>query len=56
MKKVYLKPVIETTVLIYESQPLMHSDDYIGAKGVNFEGDDEDEPVQKDNLWDGWDD
>ena len=56
MKKVYLKPVIETTVLIYESQPLMHSDDAVGAKDMNLDANEDDEPAQGTNLWDGWDD
>ena len=56
MKKDYLTPLIETTVLVSERLLLDHSDDHMSAKGVNFEGDDEDEPVQKENLWDGWDD
>lgn len=56
MKKEYKKPVIEITVTLCVSQPLMHSDDYIGAKDMNLDANEDDEPAQGTNLWDGWDD
>ena len=63
MKLVYIKPTTENVVvkcneklmwgeLADQSNNYHHND----AKGVNFEGDDEDEPAQGTNLWDGWDD
>lgn len=55
MKKVYIKPMIESAVFLYETQPLMHSDHHIGAKGIDFEPDEtdgENNNMEIKNLWD----
>ena len=56
MKKVYLKPTTEKVAYLHESNLMVHSDIYIGAKEIDFENDDEDndngdlEGLK--NLWD----
>ena len=55
MKKEYIKPMTESVVYIYETQPLMHSDTHIGAKGMSFDEEDpevSDNNVEIKNLWD----
>ena len=55
MKKEYIKPTTESVVYIYETQPLMHSDTHIGAKGMSFDEEDsevDNNIVENYNLWD----
>ncbi len=55
MKKEYIKPTTESVVYIYETQPLMHSDTHIGAKGMSFDEEDsevDNNIVENNNLWD----
>lgn len=55
MKKEYIKPMTESVVYIYETQPLMHSDTHIGAKGISFDDDDsevDNNDMEIKNLWD----
>ncbi|MCR5130268.1 MAG: hypothetical protein K6C10_02260 [Prevotella sp.] len=54
MKKVYLKPTTEKVAYLHESNLMVHSDVYIGAKGINFEDEEteEDADWSSRNLWD----
>lgn len=55
MKKEYKKPIIECASFIYETQPLMHSDHHVGAKGFDLETEDsesDESSIDIKNLWD----
>lgn len=55
MKKEYIKPTTESVVYKYETQPLMHSDTHIGAKGISFDEEDsevDNNNAENNNLWD----
>lgn len=54
MKKVYIKPILESATCFNDVQPLMHSDDHMSAKGINFDDDSEvdNNDMEIKNLWD----
>ena len=56
MKKVYLKPTTEKVAYLHESNLMVHSDIYIGAKAIDFDNDDDNNDDSDlegmKNLWD----
>ena len=55
MKKVYVKPMTESAEYMHEGNLMVHSDTHIGAKGIDFDGDDtegDNNDQKKRNLWD----
>ena len=54
MRKVYKKPEMEIVAYLHESNLMDHSDDHMGAKGINFDDDSEvdNNDMEIKNLWD----